>query len=103
MGGRMQGATESETSERRLAALSEAEDFIDRLHSEAETQREALSRTIHDELGGFLVSAAMDFTSVRQRLPELDVPILEQLERGRKTLESAIALSRRMVEELRPR
>jgi signal transduction histidine kinase len=98
----MQESTESETSERGLAALSEAEGLIDRLHRETETQREALRRAIHDDLGGFLVSAAMDFTSVRQRLPELDLPILEHLERGRKTLESAIALSRRMVEELRP-
>lgn len=98
----MDKSTESKTSEHRLAALSEAEDLIDRLHDEAETHREVLTRAIHDDLGGLLVSAAMDFTSVRQRLPELDLPILEQLERGRKSLQLAIALSRRMVEELRP-
>lgn len=46
-----------------------AEDLIDRLHGEAETDRAALTRTIHDDLGGLMVSAAMDLTSVRQRLP----------------------------------
>jgi signal transduction histidine kinase len=94
--------SESDASTRRLTALAEAEELIDRLYAEEETHRRNLIRTIHDDLGGLLVSAAMDFTSVGRRLPELELPIIEQLERGRKTLESAISLSRSMVEELRP-
>lgn len=94
--------SDSEANALRQAALSEAEDLIDRLYAEEEARKRTLIRTIHDDLGGLLVSAAMDFTSVRQRLPEGDLPVLEQFERGRKTLESAIALSRSLVEELRP-
>jgi signal transduction histidine kinase len=93
---------ETESGERRLAALADAEDLIDRLHAEAEAQRATLARAIHDDLGGLMVSAAMDFTSGRQRLPELDPSIRRQLDRGKTTLESAIDLSRRLVEELRP-
>jgi signal transduction histidine kinase len=98
----METPPQSEVSARRLTALAEAEDLIDRLYAEEETHKKVLIRAIHDDLGGLLVSATMDLTSVRRRLPELDLTILEQLERGRKTLQSAIALSRSMVERLRP-
>jgi signal transduction histidine kinase len=99
---RMDRSTESETAERRAAALAEAEGLIDRLHAEAEAHKAGLARAIHDDLCGLLLSAAMDFTSARRRLPKPDPPIVEQLDRGRQSLESAINLSRRMVEDLRP-
>lgn len=92
----------SESGVERRRALEQAEELIDRLHAEAETHRKSLARAIHDDLGGLLVSAAMDFTSVQQHLSEPDFAILELLERGTQTLRSAIDLSRRMVEELRP-
>jgi signal transduction histidine kinase len=94
--------TSTESNDPRMAALSDAEELIDRLQAEAESQRATLSRAIHDDLGGLMVSAAMDFTSVGQHLLELAPPIRRQLDRGRETLESAIDMSRRMVEELRP-
>jgi signal transduction histidine kinase len=98
----MESLPDPQASGRRLAALGDAEDLIDRLHAEAEAHRASLAREIHDDLGGLMVSAAMDFTSVRRGLQDIDAAILKQLDRGKKTLESAIDLSRRMVEELRP-
>jgi signal transduction histidine kinase len=98
----MENSTETQVVERRLAALSQAEMLIDRLHAEAELHRESLANAIHDELGGLMVSAAMDFTWVQQRAGELDSPVQERLERGKRTLQAAIDMSRRMVEELRP-
>jgi hypothetical protein len=50
----------------RTGALSHAEDLIDRLHREAEKHRETLARAIHDDLGGLMVSAAMDLLSVQK-------------------------------------
>jgi signal transduction histidine kinase len=94
--------TSTESDDPRMAALSDAEELIDRLQAEAESHRATLARAIHDDLGGLMVSAAMDFTSVGQHLIELTPPIRRQLDRGRETLESAIDMSRRMVEELRP-
>lgn len=94
--------TDSETAKRRTAALAEAEALIDRLYAESEAHREELSQAIHDEMGALLVSAAMDFTSVRQKVASLDVTVREQLDRGRSTLQSAVDVSRRMVEDLRP-
>jgi signal transduction histidine kinase len=101
-GGGMESSTDPQAGGRRLAALGDAENLIDRLHAEAEAHRSALAREIHDDLGGLMVSAAMDLTSVRRGLPDIDASILKQLDRGKKTLQSAIDLSRRMVEELRP-
>jgi signal transduction histidine kinase len=98
----MESLSDDQASRRRHAALGDAEDLIDRLHAEAEAHRSALAREIHDDLGGLMVSAAMDLTSVLRGLPDIDASLLKQLDRGKKTLESAIDLSRRMVEELRP-
>jgi signal transduction histidine kinase len=92
---------EEHAGERRLS-LAEAEDLIDRLHTETENYKADLALVIHDELGGLLVSAAMDFASARQRLPEIANAIPEKFDRGKQSLESAIDLSRRMIEELRP-
>jgi signal transduction histidine kinase len=83
-------------------ALVEAEALIAHLHANAETEKLFLTQELHDDLGGLLVSAIMDLSSARTRLPPMDPRLQAQFERIRKTLESAIDHSRRMAEELRP-
>lgn len=88
--------------QRQSAALVEAEKLIDRLHRQAEEHREALVRAIHDDLGGLLVAAAMDLIQVQKRSSDLRLVNLGPLSRGTQSLQSAIEVGRRLVEQLRP-
>jgi signal transduction histidine kinase len=72
------------------------------LQNTAESKDTALAHRLHDELGGLMCAAAMDLDSMRRVKPELTQSALERLDRVKKTLEGAIDLERRMVEELRP-
>ena len=47
----------------------EASELVDYLQASAEKVRARLSRDLHDELGGLLVSAVMDVTFAEQALP----------------------------------
>jgi len=60
-----------------------------------------LSRTLHDELGGHLVSAVMDLGWVEQHLTSAE-DIRMRLTRVRHALAAAIELKRQLIEELRP-
>jgi signal transduction histidine kinase len=67
-----------------------------------EEERARLSRGLHDELGGVLLSARMDVTWL-ERHPQSDREEIElRLGRVRKALDEGIDLKRRVVEELRP-
>jgi signal transduction histidine kinase len=80
----------------------DAESLIAHLHEKSEADKIRLSRDLHDDLGGLLVSAVMDLSTARRRLVNVDPVVNEKLERIKRTLESAIDLGREMVEELRP-
>ena len=73
---------------------------IAHLQEVMEQQRVVLSRVLHDELGGLLVSAVMDVGWVEQRLTDADVGA--RLKRARQSLSAAIDLKRNLTEELRP-
>src|SRR6202042_2556917 len=62
----------------------------------------ALSRELHDELGGLLVAARMDLSWLQQRLPTADPAIEQRFKRIHDSLSAGVDLKRRVVEELRP-
>ena len=81
---------------RELTALST------HLQGVSEQEKSALSRELHDELGGLLVAARMDLSWLQQRLPTTDPAIEQRFRRIHESLSSGVDLKRRVVEELRP-
>jgi signal transduction histidine kinase len=81
---------------RELAALST------HLQGVSEQEKSALSRELHDELGGLLVAARMDLSWLQQRLPTSDPAIEQRFKRIHDSLSAGVDLKRRVVEELRP-
>ena len=85
-----------EARTRELAALST------HLQGVSEQEKSALSRELHDELGGLLVAARMDLSWLQQRLPTSDPAIEQRFKRIHDSLSAGVDLKRRVVEELRP-
>jgi signal transduction histidine kinase len=81
---------------RELASLST------HLQGVSEQEKSALSRELHDELGGLLVAARMDLSWLQQRLPTSDPHIEQRFKRIHESLSAGVDLKRRVVEELRP-
>jgi signal transduction histidine kinase len=81
---------------RELTALST------HLQGVSEQEKSALSRELHDELGGLLVAARMDLSWLQQRLPTKDPSIEQRFKRIHESLSAGVDLKRRVVEELRP-
>ena len=81
---------------RELTALST------HLQGVSELEKSALSRELHDELGGLLVAARMDLSWLQQRLPTSDPGIEQRFKRIHDSLSAGVDLKRRVVEELRP-
>jgi signal transduction histidine kinase len=81
---------------RELTALST------HLQGVSEQEKSALSRELHDELGGLLVAARMDLSWLQQRLPTTDPAIEQRFKRIHDSLSAGVDLKRRVVEELRP-
>jgi signal transduction histidine kinase len=81
---------------RELTALST------HLQGVSEQEKSALSRELHDELGGLLVAARMDLSWLQQRLPTSDPGIEQRFKRIHECLSAGVDLKRRVVEELRP-
>ena len=80
----------------------ECEGLITHLQNAAELRDTALSHELHDELGGLMGAAVMDLDAVRRVIPALSQIALNRVDRVKKTLEQAIDLKRRVIEELRP-
>ncbi len=85
-----------EARTRELTALST------HLQGVSEQEKSALSRELHDELGGLLVAARMDLSWLQQRLPTADPSIEQRFKRIHESLSAGVDLKRRVVEELRP-
>jgi signal transduction histidine kinase len=81
---------------RELTALST------HLQGVSEEEKSALSRELHDELGGLLVAARMDLSWLQQKLPTSDPNIEQRFKRIHESLSAGVDLKRRVVEELRP-
>jgi signal transduction histidine kinase len=85
--------------ERRTGELSELSNHLQMVREEEKTR---LARDIHDELGGILVSAKMDVSWAEERLRKIDSDAAGKLRRALESLDSGVAMKRRIIEELRP-
>jgi signal transduction histidine kinase len=74
--------------------------FVDYLQAIREDERVALARRIHDELGGLLVSAAMDLGWAESHWSNPD--LIARLRRIGISLAGAIDMKRDIIEQLRP-
>lgn len=72
------------------------------LQNVREDERGHLARELHDELGALLTAAKLDVARIRSRLGHQLPEASERLEHLTATLNSGIALKRRIVEDLRP-
>ena len=82
--------------------LLEVQRLVTHLQNAAELKDTALAHQLHDDLGGLMGAAVMDLDSVRRVKPALSEKTLERLDRVKRTLQQAIDLKRRIIEELRP-
>jgi signal transduction histidine kinase len=80
----------------------EIEALITHLHDATELRDTALSHALHDELGALMGAAVMDLDAVRRITPALSQLALNRIDRVKKTLQQAIDLKRRVIEDLRP-
>jgi signal transduction histidine kinase len=83
-------------------ALVEAQQLIAHLQNAAELKDTALAHQLHDDLGGLMGAAVMDLDSVRRVTPALGQGAIERVDRVKRTLQQAIDLKRRVIEDLRP-
>jgi signal transduction histidine kinase len=72
------------------------------LQTAREDERGRLARDLHDELGAFLTSAKLDAARIKSRLAGTAPEALERLAHLVETLNSGIAMKRRIIEDLRP-
>src|ERR1700689_3616768 len=80
----------------------ERDGLVTHLQNVAELKDTALAHELHDELGGLMGAAVMDLDSVRRVKPLLSQNAVERIDRVKRTLEQAIDLKRRVIEDLRP-
>jgi signal transduction histidine kinase len=72
------------------------------LQNVREDERGHLARELHDELGALLTAAKLDVARLKSRLAGSLPEAVERLTHLTSTLNSGIALKRRIVEDLRP-
>jgi signal transduction histidine kinase len=80
----------------------ECEELVTHLQNAAEVRDTALSHELHDELGGLMGAAIMDLDAVHRIKPPFSENALNRVDRVKRTLQQAIDLKRRVIEELRP-
>lgn len=72
------------------------------LQTAREDERSRLARELHDELGALLTAAKLDAARIKPKLVALGPDLQERLNHLTDTLNSGIALKRRIIEDLRP-
>jgi signal transduction histidine kinase len=77
-------------------------DLAHHLQRAREDERGRLARALHDELGALLTAAKLDAAGIKSRIASVAPEALDRLAHLNETLNSVIALSRRIVEDLRP-
>ena len=82
--------------------LLDIQRLVTHLQNAAELKDTALAHRLHDDLGGLMGAAVMDLESVRRVTPALTQNAVERVDRVKRTLEQAIDLKRRVIEDLRP-
>ncbi len=76
--------------------------MIAHFQQQAEHDKSALSRTLHDDLGGLLIGAVMDLSMLSPQTAILGDDAQRKMIRVRQALDSAIELTRRLTDQLRP-
>jgi signal transduction histidine kinase len=84
-----------------LDTCPDTNELVTRIQAATESDRASLSRELHDEMGGLLVSAVMDIAYTEQNL-NMDDGLRQRLTRVRGALAEAIDLKRGIIENLRP-
>jgi signal transduction histidine kinase len=82
--------------------LLEVQPLVTYLQNAAELKDTALAHQLHDDLGGLMGAAVMDLDMVRRAKPALSPNAVERVDRVKRTLQQAIDLKRRVIEDLRP-
>jgi signal transduction histidine kinase len=84
----------------RTASLAELATHLQQVREE---ERGHLARELHDELGALLTAAKLDVARLKSRLGAQSTPEINQrLQHLTESLNSGIALKRRIIEDLRP-
>ena len=84
------------------ARTEELSELSTHLQSLAEQEKTALSRELHDELGGLLVATRMDVSWLEERLNCPDPEVRGYFKRVHEALQSGVDIKRRVIESLRP-
>lgn len=72
------------------------------LQNAREDERARLARELHDELGALLTTAKLDVARIKPKLLQQLPEMAERLTHLTETLNSGVALKRRIIEDLRP-
>ena len=83
----------------RTATLSELANHLQQVREE---ERGHLARELHDELGALLTAAKLDVARLKSKINATAPDVAERLKHLTDTLNSGIALKRRIIEDLRP-
>jgi signal transduction histidine kinase len=83
----------------RTATLAE---LATHLQNVREEERGHLARELHDELGALLTAAKLDVARLKSRLNQQSPEVGQRLQHLTESLNSGIALKRRIIEDLRP-
>ncbi len=83
----------------RTARLAELATHLQQIREE---ERAHLARELHDELGALLTAAKLDVARIRAKLGAGTADLPARIEHLVQTLNSGIALKRRIIEDLRP-
>ena len=83
----------------RTATLTELANHLQQVR---EDERGHLARELHDELGALLTAAKLDVARLKSKIEMSHPEIADRVKHLTETLNSGIALKRRIVEDLRP-
>ena len=83
----------------RTATLAELATHLQQVREE---ERGHLARELHDELGALLTAAKLDVARLKSKIGTLSPDVVERLGHLTETLNTGIALKRRIVEDLHP-
>jgi signal transduction histidine kinase len=83
----------------RTATLAQLATHLQQVREE---ERGHLARELHDELGALLTAAKLDVARLKSRLGAQPPEVGERLQHLTESLNSGIALKRRIIEDLRP-
>ncbi|MEO8278873.1 MAG: CHASE3 domain-containing protein [Ideonella sp.] len=72
------------------------------LQTAREDERARLARDLHDELGALLTAAKLDVARLKSRIPDISPEAAARMAHLNETLNSGIAMKRRIIEDLRP-